>query len=197
MMRQSTPLSNTRLGSVVMIDESRGSHAVVLSTGLGNIELADTLITSGAIIAAMDDVLAHGQHLEADIRANIATIMQDSTGQRFYNDFITWYPAYQAFYSSHRGTWSAGASYLTGETVATLRSQAAQYNALESRFRSVTGLDPSYNPGAPSNRILPTEAWVAIGIGAGVLTLGFIAWTASSVAKVTGPARALRGRRRR
>ncbi len=185
-------------GMGAILPMQSGMESGVVLVPLAGVELADTLITSGAVLAAMDDVLAHAQHLNGDIQANLAQIMQGAAGQRFYNDWITWYAQYQRFYSTHRGTIGSVISYFGGETVAELRNQAAEYNNFEGRYSSITGHDPSYNPEGSGSQILPTEAWIGIGIGAGIIALALVAWTASSVSKVAAPvARSLNGRKRR
>lgn len=180
------------LGAILPL-ESGMRDGVVL---LGGVELADTIVSPGAVSAAMRDIDQHAAHLGNDIRQNLPRIMETAVGQRFYNDWVTWFADWTGWYAQNRSGygWSTQVAYITTELVARIRQYAGQYNDLERRYHDVTGLDPSYNPDAPSGQILPTEAWIAIGIGAGVLSLGFLAWGASSVAKVARP---LSGRRRR
>lgn len=201
MMRPSTPLVNgSRFGSVVMVDQGRGSHGVVLATGLGAIELADTILSPGAVLDAMRQVDAHAQHLNGDIRQHMADIVSSAEGQRFSSDWIAWFAGWTAWYARNRSGYGleTQAAYASGDLVAHIRQFASEYNALESRFTSITGIDPTYNPSPTSEDSwlgLPVAAWV--GISAGVVALGFVAWTASSVSRFAPATRAMRGRRRR
>jgi len=200
MMRQSDPSSGLgRLGSVVMVEDTR-AHGVVLSTGLGAIELADTIVSPGSVSDAMRRIDAAATHLNADIQADTPAIMGSAEGQRFFNDWRIWLPAWQLWYSQNSSGYSIStqAISLRGDLVAHIRQLASEYNALEHRYTSITGHDPSYNPDQPSPDSwlgLPVAAWV--GIGAGVVALGFVAWTASSVSKFAPATRALSGRRRK
>jgi hypothetical protein len=194
MMRESSKVR--RLGSVVMLEDRGGS--VMVSTGLGELSLPDTLITAGSVRSAMDDLMRHAQHLNDDITEDLVMIVQNNEGQRFNQDWIVWYGVLTQWYQSHQGTWGSATAYLTGETVANLRSKAAEYNQFEQRYETLTGHTPTYNPTPNDSNSwlgLPVAAWV--GIGAGVVALGFVAWTANSAAKFAAPVRALRGRRRR
>lgn len=174
---------------------------------LGNVSLADTLLSPGAVRSAMDDVNDHVNHLMVDITSDQPTIQASAVGQRFFQDWIALHADWSAWYATRaRATsWLTGpftatglAEYSDGQLVNDLRRRAALYNDLEDRYRAITGHTPTFNPTESGSQVLPTEAWVAIGIGAGVLALGFIAWTASSVSKVAAPAaRALNGRKRR
>lgn len=194
MMRESSKVR--RLGSVVMVEDQGGS--VLVSTGLGGIELPDTLITAGSVRSAMDDLMRHAQHLNDDITHDLMLIVQNNEGQRFNQDWIVWFGVLTQWYQSHQGTWGSATAYLTGETVANLRSKAAEYNQFESRYEALTGHSVTYNPDSTDSNSwlgLPVGVWV--GIGAGVVGLGFLAWTANSVSRFAPATRALRGRRRR
>ena len=189
----SGPMSGRGLRSVVMMDAGRPMVALQAPIRLGEIRLADTLITSGAVIAALDDVNQHRRHLQADIIANQPAIQANAVGQRFFADWMDFGQRWDNFFAGAQGHFSSGLDYLSGATVNELRNYAAEYNALELRYTAVTGLNPTYNPAGPSIQTLPTEAWIGIGIGAGLIGLGLIAWGMSSYAKVAAP---LRGRRR-
>jgi hypothetical protein len=185
-------LSGRGMGSVVMMEQ--GSPIVhVPVSGLGEVTLPDTMLTPGTVHAELNDVNDHVQSLMRDVATDASTIVADPRGSRFYNDWLRFHADWTSWYS--RMTSSSGAlQYLTGSLVSELRRRAAAYNEFEAHYRDITGHAPTFNPNAPSGQILPTEAWVGIGIGAGVLALGFVAWGLSSAAKLRGP---IRGRRRR
>lgn len=193
MMRYTYPSTGLgRLGSVVMIEDRR-NEMITLSTGLGEITLPDTLLSPGAVIAAINEVKQYATHLNNDITVNAPAISASPEGQRFKADWDSFVHRFD-YWNSHDAAGVTGSvRYVSGGVVSDLRQYAAEYNALESRYMDITGQHPTYNPDPPSSQILPTEAWIGIGIGAGVLTLGFIAWGLSSAAKLKGP---LRGRRR-
>lgn len=199
MMRRPTPLASSRLGSVVMVEDT-SRHGVVLSTGLGDVQLDDTILSPGAVLDAMRRIEAASQHLANDIRAHLPDIMQSADGQLFYNDWVTWFAAWTGWYSQNRSGYglSTQAAYVSGDLVYHIRQLASEYNNFEHRYRGITGLDPSYNPEPSDGNSwlgLPVAAWV--GIGAGVVGLGFVAWSLSSVSKFAPAARALSGRRRK
>jgi hypothetical protein len=194
MMRYSYPSTGLgRLGSVVMIEDRR-HEMLTLSTGLGAVTLPDTLLSPGAVITAINEVKQYATHLNNDITAAAPTISASADGQRFKSDWDSFVHRFDDWNRTATAGLIGTVRYVSGGVVSDLRQYAAEYNALEARYQSITGQDPTYNPDPPSSQILPTEAWIGIGIGAGVLTLGFVAWGLSSAAKLKG---GLRGRGRR
>lgn len=162
------------------------SAGVVRVSALGDVRLPGTLLSSGAIIAAIDDVKQHATHLNNDIIANGPAITAADGGVRFKGDWQSFVTRFDAWNARQRGAGGV-IRYVAGQMVAELRQFAAEYNELEQTYTSVTGLLPSYNPQPPSNQILPTEVWVGIGVASFVAVLGFGAWGLSSYAKVAAP----------
>lgn len=189
--------SGHSMGAAVMLES--GQPVVLMPIrGLGSVQLADTLISPGATRAAMDEVNDHVLNLMHDVTAQQRVIQASAEGSRFFTDWMTFFATWGAWYGARvGGSWGPSEltalgtrDYLDGTLVNQLRRYAAQYNALEDRFTSVTGQNPTYNPNPAAEDKwlgLPPAAWV--GIGAGVVSLGFLAWIASSYAKVAAPAR--------
>jgi hypothetical protein len=184
--------------SIVMLDQ--GNPIVYLrGAGLGEqvSTYADTFWTYGSIDTAMDDVNNHVAMLKADVITHLAEIQSTPAGQQFYAQWVGFVAEWRGWYDTNRHSLSGWGRAALGGLQNAVRLYAAQYNGFEGRFTAL-GYTPTPVGSPHSGNVLPTEAWVGIGIGAGVLALGFVAWIVSSVSKVAAPvARAgTRGRRR-
>jgi len=184
--------------SVIPLEDAE--PMVYLRGGLGETvsEYPDMFWSYGAIDAAMDDVNAHVVSLKADINTNLSSVMSTADGQRFYTDWVGFFAEWLTWYQQNRRGVTGTAGSVSGAVQASLRRLAARYNSFDDRFVAL-GFRPTpvgHQPQTPN--VLSTEAWVGIGIGAGVLALGFIAWGLHSVSAVAAPiARSgTRGRKR-
>ncbi len=194
-------LSGRSIYSVVPLEEGR-PMVYLRGAGLGEVAPMPWMFTSyGEIDASMDDVQTHVSSLKADITSHMTPgdLMATDVGRRFYSDWVQFFAEWNTFYQTNRHGVRGTALAASGALQSALRRLAGRFNGLESRYHAL-GYDIT-PVGAPpeTQNALSTEAWVGIGIGAGVLALGFIAWGLHSVSSVAAPIarRSSEGRRRR
>lgn len=163
-------------------------------SGLGELVTPDRWIwMPGDIRAWLNQINEQIRALDNDIEAHRSTLMAASGGPRFVSDFNTFQARWLRFNADAASWW--------GNTVAAAQEYVNEYNALEQRFRAITGVSPTRShalsteesPSAlrAANRNL--MIWSVIGI-AGVVGAGYLL---SNYARIKTLSKLTLNRRRR
>jgi hypothetical protein len=171
---------------------------------MGEVQLAESLLTPGDMIGAIDTINRAVDALNGDVRAHARLLLCGSgaaptgpcmplaDGKRFYNDWIAFYAEWTSFYADHnRGssffTRLGPAEYISTSLAATIREKGNAYNAFEQRYRTLTGLPPTattHEYVSWSERFSRLGQTGMIWVGLGILGVGTVGYLLSQYAKV-------------
>ena len=170
--------------------------------GMGEVQLASSLLTPGDVTGAMDTINRAALSLANDVNTNAARVQGSTAGRQFFADWMAFLAEWQRFYATNSSGFSLSAqvAYADGSLVAQIREKAGAFNALEQRYTSVTGATPTQSThdyvswSEELSRLGNTGMmWAGIGI-VGLLAVGYIV---SSVAKIKVASKLALNRRRR
>lgn len=158
-----------------------------VGAGLGLFTMADyTIWTVGDRTDQLNRFFDAVQSSDADIENNHNPIIAaGATGTRFWTDWQTFLRDYDAFTASVNAAGSTGISGSGDPILVQLRSFVDRYNALDDRFRAISGIAAtttsldSRSPGfsLPGSSVLGTGGSIGLmlAIGAGVVGLASLA----------------------
>lgn len=182
------------LPQIVWMKPHRGTGLRRIKSGLGELTTPDRWIwMPGDIRAWLNQINEQIRALGSDISERRSAIMAASGGPRFITDFEALRDRWLRFNANAASWW--------GNTVAAAQEYVNEYNALEVRFRALTGAAPTRThvlsteeaPSAIRSANYALMGWAVIGI-VGVVGLGYLL---NNYAKVKTLSKLTFNRRRR
>jgi hypothetical protein len=164
--------------------------------GLGTLVAPDySFWTADRRRAWLNQINEQVRAMDNDIDTNRSRILSATGGQRFLSDFDAFQARWLA-YNSSVGTWFSGVADSSQQYV-------NEYNALEARYRSLTGTAPtsafSASEAERPSALRDANRNLMIWAGIGILGLGTLGYVLSNWARIRTISKLAnnRGRRRR
>lgn len=162
------------LPQIVWMKPHRGTGLRRIRSGLGELTTPDRWVwMPGDIRAWLNQINEQIRALDNDIDTHRSALIAASGGQRFISDFDAFQTRWLRFNANAASWW--------GNTVAAAQEYVNEYNALEQRFRTLSGVAPTRShvlstdeaPSAIRSANYALMGWALIGI-TGVIGLGYL-----------------------